>query len=257
MLSADPVQPNGPGTQGYNLYSYVANNPVTWVDPSGHQAIIAVPWGDLSSAALAALAGQVYTTLTAALANQATLAVTIVAFWATALILTCLLDVNCKEAFVSAVGAIVNLGSDIAVGVIDWTIDMLRDVWRWFPPTPIAWTTPRTASATQVKERTERSSLRDVILDTNAIISYNQARVFVLPGERPVVTPTVVAELADVAARKGFSGLLPPDVGLISDTPSAVCGASACNNLVLSVISRRALRGMPPSVRQPWRTASR
>jgi len=31
------VQPNAPGTQGYNLYTYVANNPTTWVDPSGHE----------------------------------------------------------------------------------------------------------------------------------------------------------------------------------------------------------------------------
>jgi hypothetical protein len=30
------VQPNAPGTQGYNLYAYVANNPTTWLDPSGH-----------------------------------------------------------------------------------------------------------------------------------------------------------------------------------------------------------------------------
>ncbi len=36
FLSADPVQPNAPGTQGYNLYAYVANNPTTWVDPSGY-----------------------------------------------------------------------------------------------------------------------------------------------------------------------------------------------------------------------------
>jgi RHS repeat-associated protein len=35
FLSADSVQPNAPGTQGYNLYTYVANNPATWVDPSG------------------------------------------------------------------------------------------------------------------------------------------------------------------------------------------------------------------------------
>jgi RHS repeat-associated protein len=34
--SQDTVQPNAPGTQGYNLYTYVANNPTTWVDPSGH-----------------------------------------------------------------------------------------------------------------------------------------------------------------------------------------------------------------------------
>ena len=36
FLSPDPVQPNAPGTQGYNLYAYVANNPTNWVDPSGY-----------------------------------------------------------------------------------------------------------------------------------------------------------------------------------------------------------------------------
>jgi RHS repeat-associated protein len=38
FTAADTLQPNAPGTQGWNLYSYVANNPTTWVDPSGHAA---------------------------------------------------------------------------------------------------------------------------------------------------------------------------------------------------------------------------
>jgi RHS repeat-associated protein len=36
FLSMDTVQPNAPGTQGYNRCAYVANNPVNWTDPSGH-----------------------------------------------------------------------------------------------------------------------------------------------------------------------------------------------------------------------------
>jgi RHS repeat-associated protein len=36
---ADTVQPNAPGTQGYNRYAYTANNPTTFVDPSGHEVI--------------------------------------------------------------------------------------------------------------------------------------------------------------------------------------------------------------------------
>ena len=40
FLSADPVQPcpkgSQPGSQGDNPYAYVANNPTTWVDPSGY-----------------------------------------------------------------------------------------------------------------------------------------------------------------------------------------------------------------------------
>lgn len=42
FLSVDTVQPNAPGTQGYNLYAYTANNPTTWVDPSGHSVRDAV-----------------------------------------------------------------------------------------------------------------------------------------------------------------------------------------------------------------------
>jgi RHS repeat-associated protein len=40
ILSADSVIPNAPGTQGYSLYAYVANNPTTWADPTGHNAAV-------------------------------------------------------------------------------------------------------------------------------------------------------------------------------------------------------------------------
>ena len=38
MLSADTLIPNAPGTQGYSVYAYVANDPTTWTDPTGHLA---------------------------------------------------------------------------------------------------------------------------------------------------------------------------------------------------------------------------
>ena len=40
FLSTDPVTPGAGGVVGYNPYSYVANNPTTWTDPSG-QTILA------------------------------------------------------------------------------------------------------------------------------------------------------------------------------------------------------------------------
>jgi RHS repeat-associated protein len=40
FLSADRVQPNAPGTQGWNLYGYAAGNPSTLIDPSGHSVLV-------------------------------------------------------------------------------------------------------------------------------------------------------------------------------------------------------------------------
>jgi RHS repeat-associated protein len=48
--SMDSVQPNAPGTQGYNPYSYAGNNPTTWLDPSGHYVL---PWGPVITIAVA------------------------------------------------------------------------------------------------------------------------------------------------------------------------------------------------------------
>jgi RHS repeat-associated protein len=43
FLSRDSVSPNAPGSQGYNPYAYVANNPTTWVDPSDNNPLALGP----------------------------------------------------------------------------------------------------------------------------------------------------------------------------------------------------------------------
>jgi RHS repeat-associated protein/uncharacterized repeat protein (TIGR01451 family) len=40
FLTPDRIQPNAPGTQGWNPYTYTANNPTTWTDPTGNQPLI-------------------------------------------------------------------------------------------------------------------------------------------------------------------------------------------------------------------------
>ncbi len=70
FLSADTVQPNAPGTQGYNRYSYTANNPATWTDPSGHEATVA----EMGNAAVTNLLNRIMVVMSATAAEAAPVA---------------------------------------------------------------------------------------------------------------------------------------------------------------------------------------
>jgi RHS repeat-associated protein len=89
FLSADTVRPNAPGSQGLNLYSYVANNPISWVDPSGHSAVTLplLPLGVEVAAVLGLLAKII-----------AVLFVAVVIIAALALLACALID-DCREFF--------------------------------------------------------------------------------------------------------------------------------------------------------------
>jgi RHS repeat-associated protein len=102
FLSTDSVQPNAPGTQGYNPYAYAANNPTTWVDPSGHFPFIA-------------------------------LGLIIIPVGA---ILVCALTPWCNGAWQRARDTIDKYGNDTREGVQEWTIDRLRQAKNNFPHPP-------------------------------------------------------------------------------------------------------------------------
>jgi hypothetical protein len=133
MLSADSVQPNGPGTQGFNLYVYVANNPTTWIDPTGHQ--LEISEGML--VAMLALVVRAGFGVVMELAGGGTITTfPSLAMFVTAWVLICLITPGCSAALTEAVTAVVDQGSRILEGIIDWIREKLRNAARDFPATP-------------------------------------------------------------------------------------------------------------------------
>ncbi|MEZ4614124.1 MAG: RHS repeat-associated core domain-containing protein [Caldilineaceae bacterium] len=124
FLSADPVSPNAPGTQGYNRYAYVANNPTTWVDPSGFSIDDPLPDNDASILGLMTLSG--FGTGIGGVFNQYTL------------IVLCALQANCDPSGSS--GLVDQLGS-AGETLIEWTAESLYQVlFSTYPhqPTPVS-----------------------------------------------------------------------------------------------------------------------
>ena len=143
FLSADSVQPNAPGTQGYDAYAYVANNPTTWVDPSGNQAELAMSWQGMDYARAMTAAVMAYRELLPSLEFDVTAAVreapnavtgfvtanalNIVFAAVTAPVIVCALTPGCPQAALEMAQEMGRLGANTWEGVREWTAEKL---WR-------------------------------------------------------------------------------------------------------------------------------
>jgi RHS repeat-associated protein len=131
FLSADSVIPNAPGSQGYNVYAYAANNPTTWADPTGHlveplldqQTVDRIFWEVVGNIGLAF-------TLRMLLITHPVLAIALVAFIVVAAVLFFFLVVAPNmDLFRTS-------GSDSEEGAFDQTAEALEEAVDTFPHSP-------------------------------------------------------------------------------------------------------------------------
>jgi RHS repeat-associated protein len=138
FLSADSVQPNAPGSQGYNLYAYVANNPTTWIDPSGHTAMAGIIPSTLATA-IAALLYEARIPESWRAGNDKRMAN--MTFTVFSLIIICFLVGPCKSETRDNQNAIDKYGSDSRNGRRDWPLPDLWDLPLSWPRLP-GWDLP-------------------------------------------------------------------------------------------------------------------
>ncbi len=152
FLSADSVQPNAPGTQGYNLYAYTANNPTTWVDLSGHA--IGDPTAAASGTAMVGIFAMLLTSAVAGaciatagwclpflvlglgLSSTTGLLVATAVIVITFALIACALDAAC-QALTHRIGATVaKYGSAAVAGAWTAGVTATRDAIQTFPDLP-------------------------------------------------------------------------------------------------------------------------
>jgi RHS repeat-associated protein len=146
FLSVDTVQPNAPGSQGFNVYSYVASNPTTWVDPSGHFGGLSGYLGTAAFAPNIAVLGAV-----TAMSIEGVLALgrnpaswrfpenfrtSGIVFATFALILACALTPGCMSVTGGAGGIIAGNGSDSPYGATPWSPSALPNASDTHPELP-------------------------------------------------------------------------------------------------------------------------
>lgn len=142
MLSADTVQPNAPGTQGYNLYAYVANNPTSWIDTTGHFATS--PAGPITLTQQAQL-GLILGSITPVIYSYAALCVAnswgciglgILGLFVMGAVFTCINYDACITSWLETHQTIERDGAVTTEGKTAWPAEELDDAIESFPATP-------------------------------------------------------------------------------------------------------------------------
>jgi len=107
LLSPDTTQPNAPGSQGFNTYTYTANNPTTWTDPSGHTLQLE----DLLTIADPSQLTTLISITTTILASLRTFVAPIggvaTLFYIAAIALTCVLIDGCMDAVMTFIAVLI------------------------------------------------------------------------------------------------------------------------------------------------------
>jgi RHS repeat-associated protein len=160
LLSADTVQPNAPGTQGYNPYAYVANNPTTWVDPSGH-SMTSDQVDDLLyyyathpealAASIAAIEAYANSGAIQAGGAGAAIIVTVIAFILAAAVLMCFTLGPCD--LTSEQTAIDKQGSAWPGDRVWTAADLLEAAKQWPAPTTVPDPTPNPGPGPETRRR--------------------------------------------------------------------------------------------------------
>jgi len=199
FTTVDPVQPGGPGTTGYNLYTYAGNNPTTWTDPSGQS----VPYAATLQPSRLGTPGGVLIgiSVTDALVGAGI-----------GLIVGCL--VYCPKPL-SATGAPQVRDPEPVALPVTPPLPAPSEI-----PTPIA-AAAALATQTSVAAQAIAADLADltntnirprlVLVDTNAVLGDWQSRL--LPGEAGVVTPLILGELAALEMERTM-GANRPNLGV-------------------------------------------
>lgn len=204
FASVDP-EFHGEQPQSLNSYSYANNNPLSYSDPTGRA------WGFLKVvAAVASVASIIPGPIGMIASGVAAVSYAAVGDYKNAAIAAA----GIALAAVGAGAAVIAVRAARAGEAIKDGVQAAQAVEK------VVDTAVKAEKA--VDAAADAGKAGDVLLDTNAVFKFSKAEKLLRPGERPVISETVVQEVADVAGRAGskFTGAIPRILGRIADDTS-------------------------------------